>query len=140
MTTNSPAEPQPITIGEAEPIAVQLVDLTPRYSKRLDPHHNILSVWLCIECGHAAGGPDPHLIPVGPCWDPPEPISEEDRWRWIQTEVVARDLFDVRPRLMAEVEQITSELAILTFWAVSKQPAPGCRRVVFVRGEWRLLP
>jgi hypothetical protein len=138
MSTSPPIGAQPVTIGDAEPVAVQVVDLTTRYSKQLDPNHDVLSVWLNIECGHAAGGPDPHLMPVG-LWQPPEPIPEDGRWRWIQTQVVARGLFDVHPRLMAEVERITDELAMVTLWAVAAHTAPGCRRAVRIRGEWRLV-
>jgi hypothetical protein len=136
MSTHPPTGAQPITIGDAQPIATQLVDTWFACHDTYDPDFHIACVVVRIDLGHHQGGAKPRLMAVGKHWQPPEPLAFEATMRWAQTYAVAKDLYDVRPRLVAEVERLTENLAMLTFWAVAEQPAPGVRRAVKIRREW----
>jgi len=133
--SDTPADARPVQITD-EPLDVQLVDLRLASSPH-DPERQVLCVAVWIDLGHARTGADPALMPLDPVWSPPEPLDESARRRWAEIGAVARDLFDVRPRLAAEVEQLTADIAALTVWPVADAWAPGVRRAVAVNGLLR---
>jgi len=135
MDPHTPGGAQPICITD-QPLDLQLIDLRLACSPH-DPDLHVLCVAVWVDLGHDRTGADPALMPLDRVWSPPTPLDESARLRWLEISTVARDLFDVRPHLAAEVDRLTDDIVALTVWPVAEAWAPGVRRAVVTNGMLR---